>query len=116
MYNLKLINMTSKIRKSKLVLGLLISFSLTSCVSTYVANLQRTSDKEVEVFTTIKPTREYMELKYIQVDGAVFNQPEKLLTKLTERAKKEGADAVINVKYDFQWTWPIISGTAIKYK
>jgi uncharacterized protein YbjQ (UPF0145 family) len=38
------------------------------------------------------------------------------MTKLTQRAKKEGADAVINVKYDYQWTWPIISGTAIKYK
>ena len=108
--------MTSKIRKSKLVFGLFISITLTSCVSTYVANLQRTSDKEVEVFTTIKPTKEYTELKYIQVDGTIFNQPEKLLTKLTQRAKKEGADAVINVKYDYQWTWPIISGTAIKYK
>jgi hypothetical protein len=108
--------MTNNLKKSGLIFGLLISITLTSCVSTYVANLQRTSDKEVEVFTTIKPTKEYIELKYIQVDGAVFNQPEKLLTKLTQRAKKEGADAVINVKYDYQWTWPIISGTAIKYK
>jgi len=108
--------MVVKIKKSLLVFALLISFTFTSCVSIYVANLQRTSEKEVEVFTTIKPTKEYKELKYIQVDGAIFNRPEKLLTKLTETAKKEGADALINVKYDFQWTWPIISGTAIKYK
>ena len=113
---LKFKNMARKLKKTAIALGLLISITLTSCVSTYVANLQRTSAKEVEVFTTIRPTKEYTELKYIQVSGAVFNRPEKLLTKLTERAKKEGADAVINVKYDFQSTWPIISGTAIKYK
>ncbi len=108
--------MTINLKKTTLVLGIMASITFTSCVSTFVANLQRTSDKEVEVFTTIKPTREYIELKYIQVDGSIFSRPEKLLTKLTERAKKEGADAVINVKYDFQFTWPIISGTAIKYK
>ena len=108
--------MTNKLKKATLVLGALISITLSSCVSTYVANLQRTSDKEVEVFTVLKPTKDYIELKYIQVDGTVFNLPGKLMTKLTERAKKEGADAVINVKYAYQWTWPIISGTAIKYK
>ncbi len=95
---------------------LFISLTFSGCVSSFVANLQRTSKNEVEVFTTIIPAREYIELKYIQVDGSVFNRPEKLLTKLTERAKKEGADAVINVKYNYQFTWPIISGTAIKYK
>jgi len=88
----------------------------SSCVSTFVANLQRTSEGEVEVYTTIIPSQDYIEIKYIQVDGSVFNRPEKLLTKLTERAKKEGADAFINVRYSYQWTWPIISGTAIKYK
>jgi len=108
--------MSVKTQQAVLVFGILISYTLTGCVSINVANLQRTSDKEVEVFTTLKPTREYKELKYIQVDGGIFNRPEKLLTKLTETAKKEGADAVINIKYDFQWTWPIISGTAIKYK
>lgn len=92
------------------------SLLCSSCVSTFVANLQRTSEGEVEVYTTIIPTKDYIEIKYIQVDGSVFNRPEKLLTKLTERAKKEGADALINVRYSYQWTWPIISGTAIKYK
>ena len=106
------------IKKSvfRAVFLVLVSTTLTSCMSTFTANLQRTSDKEVEVFTTLKPSREYIEQKYIQVDGGIFNTPEQLLTKLTEQAKKEGSDAVINVRYDFQATWPIISGTAIKYK
>jgi hypothetical protein len=100
----------------KLLLGLFISLTITSCVTTQVANLQRTSDKEVVVFTTTKPDKEYVELKYIQADGAVFHSSEKLLKKLTERAKNEGADAIINVRYDYQFWWPYVSGTAIKYK
>ena len=108
--------MKTKTLKFAALPGLIICLAQASCTSTFVANLQRTSAKEVEVFTTIKPTKEYTELKYIQVDGSVTSRPEKLLTKLTQRAKTEGADAVINVKYDFQWTWPVVSGTAIKYK
>lgn len=86
-----------------------------SCASVFVANLQRTAEKETSVFTTQLPSREYIEWKYIQVHGSVWNRPEHLLKRLAERAQQEGADAVINVKYDFQWTWPIVSGTAIKY-
>lgn len=52
-------------QKKGLLFGLLICIIFTGCVSTYVANLQRNSDKEVEVFTTIKPINEYIELKYI---------------------------------------------------
>jgi hypothetical protein len=108
--------MNSLYKKTNFLLVLLLLGTGTSCVSTYVANLQRSSDKEVEVFTTLTPTQGYVELKYIRVDGAAFHTPEKLLKKLSERAKKEGADALINVRYDFQWTWPVVSGTAIKYK
>ena len=108
--------MPIKTLKFAALAGLIICLSQTSCTTTSVANLQRSSPGEVEVFTTIKPAGEYTELKYIQVDGSLTTRPEKLLTKLTERAKKEGADAVINVKYDFQGHLPIVSGTAIKYK
>ena len=108
--------MQTKTLKFAAISGLIICFSQSGCTSTFVANLQRSSEKEVAVFTTLKPTQEYIELKYIQVDGSLTTRPEKLLTKLTEKAKKEGADAVINVKFDFQCTWPIVSGTAIKYK
>jgi len=105
-----------RLLKFKLFLVLLISIAITSCVSTQVANLQRSIDKEVAVFTTIKPDKEYIELKYVQADGSVFHRSERLLKKLTERAKKEGADAIINVRYDYQFWWPYASGTAIKYK
>jgi len=35
---------------------------------------------------------------------------------LKERANKEGADAIINIKFDYQFWWPNVSGIAIKYK
>jgi uncharacterized protein YbjQ (UPF0145 family) len=93
----------------------LFVFILQSCISTQVANLQRHQPGEVEVYTTKKPTREYVEMQYIQADGNIFHTHEKLLKKLAERAKKEGADAIINVHYGYQFWWPYVAGTTIKY-
>jgi len=108
--------MKTQIKKIKLLAIIMGAVFFTSCVSTFVANLQPRAEGEVEVYTTIIPSRDYIEIKYIQIDGSIFNRPEKLLTKLMQRAKKENADAIINVRYSYQWWWPVISGTAIKYK
>jgi hypothetical protein len=101
--------------KHPLAIVLFISLLFSGCVSVSVANLQRTSSNEVEVFTTKIPGKEYTEIKYIQVDGSIFHRPEKLLGKLTERARNEGADAVIAVRYGYAVYLPYVSGTAIKY-
>lgn len=103
-------------RQFKLLLVLFIYFLINSCVTVQVANLQKLTDKEVVVYTTTKPNKEYVELKYIQADGAVFHSAETLLKKLKERAQIDSADAIINVKYDYQFWWPYVSGTAIKFK
>jgi len=63
-----------------------------------------------------QPNKEYTEIMYIQANGGVFHGPEKILEKLKERDKKEGADAIINIKFDYQFWWPNVSGIAIKYK
>ncbi len=103
-------------KKSLAVILILNGNMFTSCVTTNVANLQRSSNDKMDVFVVKTPDREYTELKYIQANGSIFHTPEQLLNKLTQRAKKEGADAIMNVKYDFQNAWPIASATAIKYK
>lgn len=108
--------MILKLKRASLILALLSCITLTSCMRTHIANLQRTADNEVEVFTTKKPTKEYIELKYIRIDGSVYNKPEKLLSRLSKIAKEQGADAVINIRYTFKSTWSMITGTAIKYK
>lgn len=98
------------------ILIALLAMGLLSCSTTKVASIQNAETKDFEVFTTKLPTKEYTELKYIKTDGSIFHGPEKLLTKLTKRAQQEGADAIINVKFDYQFWWPNVSGTAIKYK
>ncbi len=100
----------------KLFSVLVFCFVISGCASVSVANLQRTSEKEVQVFTAKLPEKDFIEIKYIQVDGSIFHRPELLMKKLTERAKKEGADAVISVKFGYAVYLPFVSGIAVKYK
>ena len=72
--------------------------------------------EKTELFTTKIPDRNYVEISYIQTEGAVFHTPQELLNELKKKAAELQADAVINIKYDFQGWSPFVSGTAIKYK
>ncbi|MDN5355166.1 MAG: hypothetical protein PWQ43_108 [Rikenellaceae bacterium] len=108
----------NKIYKTmKKILGfILVILIFTSCVTTQVANLQKETSSDIEIFYASQPNKEYTEIMYIQANGGIFHSPEKILEKLKERANKEGADAIINIKFDYQFWWPNVSGIAIKYK
>jgi hypothetical protein len=102
--------------KSKYVLlGLIVISALTSCTTTRVAILSKSENDKVELFTTKIPDRNYIEINYILTDGAIYHTPQQLLNKLKKKAVELQADAVINIKYDFQGWNPFVSGTAIKY-
>lgn len=96
--------------------GFIIVSFLTSCTTTRVATLSKSENETIELFTTKTPNRNYVEISYIQTDGGIFHTPQKLLNGLKKKALGLQADAVINIKYDFQAWCPIVSGTAIKYK
>jgi cobalamin biosynthesis Co2+ chelatase CbiK len=99
---------------------LIITFGIlfTSCTTTRFASLNN-SDKDsqnIKVYTTQIPDKPYDEISYIQTDGSIFHTPQKLLNGLKQKGIELKADAIINVKYDFQAWYPIASGTAIKFK
>lgn len=98
------------------IFGLILIAALSSCTTTRVATLTKSENETIELFTTKIPDRNYDEIGYIQTDGGIFHTPQKLLNGLKKQASELQADAVINIKYDFQAWYPIISGTAIKYK
>lgn len=103
--------------KSKIIqLSVFSILSLTSCTTTRVATLTRLENEKLEVYTTELPSQNYAEISYIQVDGSIFHTPQKLLNGIKNTALELNADAVINIKYDFQGWHPIASGTAIKYE
>jgi len=106
-------------RKSigKFTLGLLlILVTASSCTTTRIATLTATENDEIELFTTKLPQRDYVEICYIQTDGAIFHTPQKLLDGLKKKGIELKADAIIDIKYDFQAWYPVASGIAIKYK
>ncbi len=99
-----------------IVSGLIVFASLASCTTTRVATLTRSENEKVELFMTKIPEKNYTELSYIQTDGTIFHTPQQLLNGLKKKAAKLQADAVINIRFDFQAYLPIVSGTAIKFK
>jgi len=86
----------------KFLLGLFsILFFASSCTSTRIATLTTTESEKIELFTTKLPERDYIEICYIQTDGAIFHTPQKLLDGLKKKAIELEADAIIAIKYDF---------------
>ena len=95
--------------------GLMLIATISSCTTTRVATLTKSENETIELFTTKLPDRKYVEISYIQTDGGIFHTPQQLLNGLKKKATELKADAVINIKYDFQAWYPVVSGTAIKY-
>ncbi len=93
-----------------------VSTIYSSCTTTRVASLSQQSNENIELYTTKIPDKNYEEIYYIQTDGGIFHTPQQLLNGLKKKALELNVDAVINIKYDFQGIYPIVSGTAIKYK
>lgn len=99
---------------AKACASLLLSVMLlSSCTTTRTAVINRS--EALEVYTTKLPGRPYEELNYIETSGGIFHTPQHLMNGLTKAASAQGADAVINVRYDFQGWWPLVSGTTIRY-
>ncbi len=88
---------------------------LTSCVTTRTANLTLYENNKLELYTSIIPNQSYTEIAYVEASGGVFHTPQNLLNGLIKKAIEVNADALINIKYDFQCLYPIASGTAISY-
>lgn len=103
------------LKSTSILLGLMLALTITSCTTTRVATLTKAENETVELFTTKLPDRKYVEISYIQTDGGIFHTPQNLLNGLKKKAIEIKADAVINIKYDFQAWYPVVSGTAIKY-
>jgi hypothetical protein len=95
--------------------GLILITIISSCTTTRVAKLTKGENETIELFTTKLPDRKYVEISYIQTDGGIFHTPQKLLNGMKKKAIELKADAIINIKYDYQAWYPFVSGTAIKY-
>lgn len=95
---------------------IMLIFLLTSCITTSVADIQNKSDNIIKIYTTKLPEHDYVEIKYISASGSIYSSYERLLYKLSLRAKQEGGDAIIDVKFRSVFWWPEVSGIVIKFK
>ncbi|MCK9254508.1 MAG: hypothetical protein M0Q45_07470 [Bacteroidales bacterium] len=101
-------------KKFKIFIALLIFMSfVSSCVTTRIATFDK--NENIELYTSKLPSQNYSEICYIQADGGTFHSPQNLLNGLVKKAVQVKADAIVNIKFDFQGIWPLASGTAIKY-
>ena len=93
----------------------LVVLSVSSCTTTRTAVLMYSQNEALELYTVKLPERNFEEICYIQTDGAIIHSPQILLNGLKKKAMELNADAVVNIKFDFQGIYPLVSGTAIKY-
>lgn len=90
------------------------TFFLNSCTTTRTAILLNSVNEGLELYTVKLPSRNFEEIGYIQTDGGLMHT-QVLLNGLKKKAIELNANAVINIKFDLQGIYPLVSGTAIKY-
>ena len=98
----------------KYVITIISVILLSSCSSVQIARIDR-KDKKIELYVTKLPEKSYTEIGYVEVSGSIFHTKEALLKKLIKRAEKEGANAIISIKYTYQSWYPSLEGVLIKY-
>lgn len=99
------------------ILFILIGISGISCVTTRSTQIQ---SEEIEVFMTRLPDRAYEEVALIEASGSIFHGSKSLMRTLKKQAKKENADAVVDVKFTYApWffmSFRTVEALAITYK
>lgn len=109
----------------KILLPLLLAslIALTSCWGKTVV-LQSPSDKNIDVYISKSPDRDYTEEYFFQVNGNFHDSYQVMLEKLKDKAREMKCDAVSNVSfqrqsvnlYFFSLPFSRIEATGIKYK
>lgn len=94
-----------------LVIGLA---SLVGCASARLTPLP--DQAPASVFFSKIPERPYREVAYVEYTGSIFSNRAQLLRRLQERQAKAQGDALIQVRYDYQFWWPHASAVIIKYQ
>lgn len=101
----------------KTLMGLSFIILQSSCVSTQIASLKATGNKDIPVYMVGTPTPEFTPNTYIEASGGIFTNKKQLLNKLKTRAGKEqNTDALVNVRFGYQGIWPYVDGITVTTK
>lgn len=104
-------------KKMIVISGAFLSIILTGCVSTQVVSLKSSGVNDVAVYMAGTPIPEYTQYTYIEASGGIFQNKKQLLRKLRKRAAKEtNVDALVNVRFGYQFLWPYVDGIAVNLK
>lgn len=109
--------------RSSLFIAMIASATLFSCTSSQYVELKTPVQRENEIAVYLEseiPEKSYERLGYIETSGWIFTSNKKLLKGLRAKAESVGADAVINVDFDYiphvSTGIPTVSGIAVKWK
>lgn len=84
-------------------LSFTLLFSLLGCSSTSVVKFdeqQYPPTDKAEIFSDgYNVPQEYFEIGYVEAEGALFYNKQKLLNSIIKKAKQNGADALINLEF-----------------
>ena len=87
-----------------------------SCTSTRTIPISENRYEGMEIFTSNVPLgRDFQEIRIIQVTGGWLSGPRTKMNRLVRRAKRAGANGLINVKYDIIDGENRLTGTAVRF-
>lgn len=89
---------------------------LNSCSSVQYATSSNLKSPSVELYFNNLPVKQFDEIAYIEVSGSIFHSKQALVDKLAKKAKSLNGNAVIKIKYTYQFWWPNVEGVVIKFK
>lgn len=100
-----------KVVQLLLALGAL---NLGGCASARLTPL--TDQGTTSVFFSKAPDRPYREVAHVESTGSIFSSRSALLRKLQQQQTKAQGDALVQVRYDYQFWWPHASAIVVKYQ
>ncbi len=97
------------------VIVVIILMATVGCTTTRSISTMENSYEGMEIYSAKIPDKDFKEINFIEVRGGWPMGPKGLMNRLVERAKREGANGLINVRLNTLENIVTVSGTAVKF-
>ncbi len=103
-------------KKIRILAFAIMVFSAASCVTVQNLQFNNGNEKQVDIYMNTKPEKNFNEVAFYGASASLFHSHKRVLMRLREKAKRDGIDAIIDIKFGYTFWWPTVYGVGIKYK
>jgi hypothetical protein len=85
------------------------------CATTRSIPTQENSYEGMEIYSSKIPDKPFQEISFIEVSGGWPTGPKALMNRMVKRARKEGANGIVNVRLISWEKHFTVSGTSVNF-